>query len=331
MLATLVVLTVGTWIVTIHQARTMDMPMGIALRGGAMDTPGTADEQASPPVPAGGGAMPMPEGSMGGMAMPGGMPESNTDDMVMPGMDRPAPADTAASPADAAGTSEPGMTMAGMSAEGWSLDGLAAFLGVWAVMMTAMMLPAAAPMILLFGAVHAKRRAQGGAFVPTWIFAAGYLLVWAAMGAAVYALVQTGSDVATRLGAADRETWAPLALGATLVVAGIYQATPLKRVCLRHCQSPLGFVMQHWREGRFDALRMGLRHGAYCLGCCWALFAVLVAAGVMSLAWMLLLTLVVFVEKAVPRGERAGLAVGAVLAALGVLVAAGATGMPWLA
>src|SRR5581483_7122122 len=105
-----------------------------------------------------------------------------------------------------------------------------AFLAVWTVMMAAMMFPAAAPMLLMFHHVYARRRAQGGPFVSTWVFAAGYLLVWAAAGFAVYWLIQLASDAATRLGANGRATWAPIALGATLIVAGVYQLTPLKRV-----------------------------------------------------------------------------------------------------
>jgi len=116
-----------------------------------------------------------------------------------------------------------------------------------------------------------------------------------------------------------------------LIVAGLYQFTPLKRACLGHCRSPLAFLAQHWRPGRFGAVAMGLRHGAYCLGCCWALFAVMAAAGVMSLAWMLLLTLIVFVEKVSPQGERASVAVGIALTALGIMVAFGAVPMPGLA
>jgi predicted metal-binding membrane protein len=116
-----------------------------------------------------------------------------------------------------------------------------------------------------------------------------------------------------------------------LLVAGLYQLTPLKRVCLDHCRTPLGFVASHWRDGRLGALRMGIVHGAYCLGCCWALFAVLVAAGVMSLAWMLLLTLVVFAEKALPQGRRTAAVVGGALVVLGLAVAGGAVPMPWMA
>jgi predicted metal-binding membrane protein len=222
-----------------------------------------------------------------------------------------------------------GMAMAGMSAAGWSLGGAVVFVALWTVMMAAMMLPAAAPMIVIFASAQARRERH--AAVPTWIFTAGYILVWLAAGVLVYLLVQVGSDIATRLTSADRAIWAPLALGATLVAAGLYQFTPIKRVCLIHCRSPFGFVAQHWRDGSVGALGMGLRHGAYCLGCCWALFAVMVAAGVMSLAWMLLLTLVVFAEKVLPHGRRASPVIGAALLVLGLVVASGAVPMPWAA
>src|SRR5688572_6435206 len=116
-------------------------------------------------------------------------------------------------------------------------------------MMAAMMFPAAAPMLLLYRAVAAGRRAKGGTFVPTWVFAAGYLLVWAAIGGVTWVLVQLGSELAGRVSEADRAAWAPLALGAVLLVAGLYQFTPLKAGCLRQCQSPVGFVMTRWRDG----------------------------------------------------------------------------------
>ena len=221
------------------------------------------------------------------------------------------------------------MAIAG-APSGWSVVGAAVFVAIWAVMMAAMMLPAATPMLLMFAAAQTGRSGRSPV-APTWVFAAGYLMVWAVAGLAVYALVQVGSDFASRLTPADRATWAPLALGATLVTAGVYQFTPLKHICLRQCRSPLGFVVQHWREGRLGAFQMGLRHGAYCLGCCWALFAVLVAAGVMSVAWMLLLTLIVFAEKVLPLGERASRVVGAAFILLGLTVATGVIEMPWVA
>jgi predicted metal-binding membrane protein len=220
-----------------------------------------------------------------------------------------------------------GMAMAGMSAtHGWSFAGAVVFVAVWTVMMAAMMLPAATPMVIIFASAQARR--QEHVAVPTWIFIAGYMIVWAAAGIFVYVLVQFGSELATMLAPAERGRWAPYALGSTLVVAGLYQFTPIKNVCLSHCRSPLAFVARHWRAGRAGALVMGLRHGAYCFGCCWALFAVMGAAGVMSLAWMLLL--IVFVEKVLPYGPRAAAAFGVVLILLGIVVAVGAAPMPWL-
>ena len=290
LLARLAALTLGAWVLTVHQARTMDMPMGVVARGAADSDASVAADDTS---------------GMAGMAM---------EEPAADGMREAASS---------------GMT--GMTDAGWTWDGFASFLVAWAVMMAAMMFPAAAPMLILFRTVSVRRRTRGGAFVPTWVFAAGYLLVWVGIGAATWVLVQIGSDLAGRLAATDRATWAPLALGAVLGVAGLYQLTPLKRVCLDHCRSPMGFVMQHWREGYWGTLRMGVVHGGYCLGCCWALFAVLVAAGVMSLAWMVLLTLVVFIEKVLPVGARAARVGGAVLLVLGAVVATGMIEMPWVA
>jgi predicted metal-binding membrane protein len=222
-----------------------------------------------------------------------------------------------------------GMAMTGLPAARWSLQEAVAFVSMWTVMMAAMMLPAMTPMVLTFAAAQARRTRTMA--LPTWIFIAGYLLVWLAAGLLVYILVQAGSSVVAHLSSTERERWAPFALGAVLSGAGLYQFTPLKRTCLAHCRSPLAFVALHWRDGRTGALRMGLRHGVYCLGCCWALFAVLVAAGVMSVAWMLLLTLVVAIEKLLPLGQRASAGVGVGLIVLGVAVASGAALMPWLA
>ena len=212
-----------------------------------------------------------------------------------------------------------GMAMGGMSAAGWSIGAALVFVGVWTVMMAAMMLPAAAPMILTFASAQARR--DHAAAVPTWIFVAGYLFVWSAVGALVYALVEVGADASRYLGSVDRAIWGPLVLGATLVGAGLYQFTPLKRVCLRHCRSPMAFVALHWRDGPLGAVRMGIWHGAYCLGCCWALFAIMVVAGIMSLAWMLVLSLVVFGEKVFPHGQGVSTTIGVALVVLGVMVA----------
>ena len=295
LLVTLALLTIGAWALTVQQSRSMDMPMGIVARGGAGPVT-EADET---------------EGA---------------DDMAgMPGM--PMDDDTGGEGAGTLASSG----MAAMGNGGWSWDGFATFLVAWTVMMAAMMFPAAAPMLALYRSIAAGRQRRGQAFAPTWVFAAGYLLVWSAAGVATWMAVQGLSDLAGRIETADRATWAPLALGGVLIIAGIYQFTPLKEICLRQCQSPIGFVMTRWRDGYRGALRMGLLHGGFCFGCCWALFAVLVAAGVMSLAWMLLLTLVVFAEKVLPLGRRAPQAIGAAFLILGGVVAFGAIDMPWMA
>ena len=218
-----------------------------------------------------------------------------------------------------------GMTMSGMSAAGWSFSAVIVFLAVWTVMMLAMMLPAIAPMVLIFASAQARR--DKPVAVPTWIFVAGYVLVWTAAGLVVYVLAQIGTALLRDLEAWDRGAWGPAALGGTLVVAGLYQFTPAKQICLRHCRSPFAFVAQYWREGRAGALGMGVRHGLYCLGCCWALFAVLAAVGLMSIAWMLLLTLIVFAEKVLPYGQRAATGVGFALVMLGVIVVSGAVSL----
>jgi predicted metal-binding membrane protein len=219
------------------------------------------------------------------------------------------------------------MTATGVPAAGWSLPEAIGFVAVWTVMMAAMMLPAMVPMVLTFAAAQARRTRTMA--VPTWIFVAGYLLVWLAAGLLVYVVLQFGSTVVSGLTGAEREHWVPVALGAVLIGAGLYQFTPLKRTCLAHCRSPLAFVSLHWRDGAVGALRMGIRHGVYCVGCCWALFAVLVAAGVMSVAWMLLLTLAVAIEKLLPLGRLAPTVIGAALIGLGSAVASGTVSMPW--
>jgi predicted metal-binding membrane protein len=194
---------------------------------------------------------------------------------------------------------------------------LALYLGMWVSMMAAMMLPAAAPMILMFGTVYRTKRERGGAFVPTWVFVAGYLAVWAGFGAAAWGLGELGNGLA-RVNPMLRELGPRLAAVAMLA-AGAYQLTPLKERCLSHCRSPLSFVMQHWRPGISGALRMGAEHGVYCVGCCWVLFLLLVTVGLSSLPWMGLMTLIVLAEKLLPRGRAVTLAVAALLVGLGLL------------
>jgi len=177
---------------------------------------------------------------------------------------------------------------------------------MWAVMMVAMMLPGAAPMILVFTTVNRKRLtesggARGAPVVNTGVFVLGYLAVWSAFSAAA-ALAQWGLHSGALL-SADAMRAAPVLGGAILLAAGVYQFAPLKYACLARCQSPLGFLLSEWREGRWGALLMGLRHGLFCLGCCWVLMLLLFAGGVMNLAWVGAIAGFVLLEKAIPAGR----------------------------
>jgi predicted metal-binding membrane protein len=195
---------------------------------------------------------------------------------------------------------------------------LGAFLGMWETMMAAMMLPSIVPMILLFDRVVRHRSAQGGAFVPLWIFVAGYLAAWALTGVAGFAavrLVQWGLGSFPIL-----VKYGEGAAGMTLLSAGLYNLSPLKNRCLHHCQTPLDFITEHWREGRWGALRMGLSHGLYCIGCCFGLMLVLFAVGLMNLIWMAGLTVVMSIEKLSPRGALIGRMAGFFLLGIGTVL-----------
>jgi predicted metal-binding membrane protein len=205
-------------------------------------------------------------------------------------------------------------------APGGGLAGLGAYVVAWVVMIAAMMLPAATPMVLLYRTVARGQSAGPPPLAATWVFVLGYLAVWAAFGVMVYvASVAVAGALAMDMTLA---ALAPYGVALVLIAAGVYQWTPLKEVCLRVCQSPLGFLMTHWRPGYGGALRMGVEHGLYCSGCCWALMAVLVAAGAMGLAWVTLLALVIFAEKLLPGGQGAARLVGGALVVLGLTVAA---------
>jgi len=194
---------------------------------------------------------------------------------------------------------------------------LVAYLGMWTAMMAAMMLPAAAPMILVFGALSRTRRERGDAFVPTWVFVAGYLAVWVGFGAVAWAMGDLGEAIARAY--PQVRDLGPRVAATAMIAAGLYQLTPLKRHCLAHCRSPLSFLAHHWRPGLGGAWRMGLDHGVYCVGCCWALFALLVLVGLASVPWMGLITLIVCAEKLLPHGRPVTLSVAGLLVALGLL------------
>jgi predicted metal-binding membrane protein len=209
-----------------------------------------------------------------------------------------------------------GMKMSGPDTDAWNTATIVPLFLMWVEMMTAMMVPSAAPMILTFALVQRKRREQQRPFVPTGIFLLGYLLVWAAFSAAA-AVAQWILHAQALLSPMMVNT-SPLLGGIILITAGIFQWTPLKDACLAHCRSPLSFLMTDWREGTWGALAMGLKHGAYCTGCCWILMALLFVAGVMNLWWIALIALFVLVEKIVPRGLFIGKGAGIFLAAWGI-------------
>jgi len=192
------------------------------------------------------------------------------------------------------------------------------FLALWVTMMAAMMFPTAAPMILVFARVHENRRQRGTAFVPTWVFVAAYLLVWTGFGALMYGLALAAEALADSSMAIAEN--APRAGGVLLILAGLYQLSPLKNLCLSKCRNPLEFVMQRWAEGYAGAFWMGLKHGAYCLGCCWLLFVILFPLGVMNVVAMALITLLIFAEKSSPGGRRLGQVAAIALVGYGVLV-----------
>ena len=196
---------------------------------------------------------------------------------------------------------------------------LALTFAMWWVMMAAMMLPAAAPTVLLFAAVNRKSGERGHPVVPTGMFAAGYILAWGGFSAAATvaqaALEQSGL-LTPMLSSAGAYLGAALLIG-----AGVYQLTPLKDACLRHCRAPHDFIARRWRRGGAGALRMGLEHGAFCLGCCWVLMGLLFYGGVMSPLWIAGLALYVLVEKLAPAGHWIGRFAGLGLIAWGAAVA----------
>ena len=197
--------------------------------------------------------------------------------------------------------------MAGMAhAPRWPLVA-----SMWAVMMVAMMLPSAAPAILLYARVH--RHAVPGKAPPTLAFLAGYLACWSG-----FALVATALQfaLASPMSMALESRWAS---GALLIAAGLYQLSPLKLACLDHCRSPAEFLSRHYRPGLWGALRLGLLHGTYCVGCCWLLMLLLFVGGVMNLLWIAGLTLLVAAEKLLPGGVWIGRIAGLALVAFGIV------------
>lgn len=216
---------------------------------------------------------------------------------------------------DMAGVSGMGNAMATMRMTPWTAINFGLMFVMWAVMMVGMMIPSAGPMILMFAKINRDQRDNSELFVPTGFFVAGYVAVWSAFSLAATVL---------QLGLQDVALLSPMMTsantvfsGLVLVAAGLYQWTPLKKSCLRHCQTPLGFLMTRWRDGAGGAFRMGLSHGAYCVGCCWGLMALLFVGGVMNLLWVAAIAIFVLAEKVTQPGPWLPRISGAALIAWG--------------
>lgn len=203
-----------------------------------------------------------------------------------------------------------GVLLAAVAAGSWvvlvTMDedmpmGRGLWIGAWTVMMAAMMLPSASPLVLLY--------ARRSTALDSGLLTAGYVAVWAVVGLAAYELDMRLPDPGDA------------AVGAVLVLAGVYQLTPLKSACLKRCRSPLDFLVTRWRGGSVGALRLGVEHGAYCVGCCWALMLVLVVAGAMGLVWVVAIALAVAAEKLLPAGQWLGRIGGLALVVAGIVVA----------
>jgi predicted metal-binding membrane protein len=210
---------------------------------------------------------------------------------------------------------------------GTELGGLAWYVGVWIVMMAAMMLPSVAPAAVAYSSFAERRALAGRRPVPTLVFVGGYLVAWTFFGLMAYAVYRLAAGTAPRLLAWDRGG-RYVAAGA-LVCAGIYELAPLKQACLRRCRGPIA-VVGRWRDGPAGALGMGVRHGLDCVGCCFGLMLALFALGVMSLAWMAIVGAAIAAEKLLPRGGRVALGVGAAVIVAGVWVAAAPSSFPGL-
>jgi predicted metal-binding membrane protein len=228
-------------------------------------------------------------------------------------------------------TAMPGMNTSGMDMSSiasmampemynWTPTAVFLLFVMWAVMMVAMMMPSAAPMVLAFLSLNQSRSAAKRPLVPVGIFVTGYLIGWTAFSL-IAALAQWRLHEAALLSAAMAAT-SPVLSGSLLIAAGIFQWTPFKRACLKNCRSPLSFIMSEWREGTWGALVMGLRHGAYCVGCCWALMALLFVAGVMNLAWVAAIALFVMAEKILTKEELLSRASGVALLTAGIALVA---------
>ena len=218
------------------------------------------------------------------------------------------------------GGMDQGMMMAQMRS--WTIADFGFMFLMWAVMMVGMMVPTAAPMVLLFAANSRRLREQQQPYVPTAVFLSGYVVVWSG-----FAVTATAGNWALHvndlLSSMMGESASAYLGGGLLIAAGLFQLSPLKYVCLKHCRSPLSFLTNDWREGSWGAFNMGLRHGAFCVGCCWILMGLLFVLGIMNLIWIAVLAAFVLLEKVAPAGQYVGMTAGVLLIIWGVLLVTG--------
>ena len=211
-----------------------------------------------------------------------------------------------------------GMEMAMPNQQTWGAAEFVAMFVMWTVMMVAMMTPSASPMVLTYARIMRNSHPDESPVASTWMFLLGYLLVWTAFSA-LAVVAQWGLHSAALLSPMMITTSAVLG-GVLLIAAGIFQFTPLKHTCLHHCRSPIGYLMTEWQDGRRGALAMGLKHGNYCVGCCWLLMALLFVAGVMNLLWVAFIAAYILIEKVVPGGHWVGRAFGVVAIVWGLWI-----------
>ncbi|AJH60405.1 hypothetical protein bcere0016_54000 [Bacillus cereus 95/8201] len=214
------------------------------------------------------------------------------------------------------------------SGPGMSLGTFSWYVGMWVTMTAAMMLPSVTPMVITFARVSAERtRNLQIPLVSTWIFLLGYLIAWTTYGLIAYGLYSIISLLNLDFLAWDQQ--GPIFAGLTVALGGLYQLTPLKQACLRHCRNPLHYVLNGWRGGRLGAIRMGVEHGFHCVGCCWGLMIILFAVGIMNLFWMGVITLLTFLEKVLPTGEYFSKVIGIGLIFLGIWIAIDPSSVPF--
>ena len=211
------------------------------------------------------------------------------------------------------------VVMSAMQTQTWDLHYFFMMYLMWAIMMIGMMLPSVTPTVLIYAAVSRKAKSQGNSATSTGTFVLGYIVMWLLFSLAA-TLAQWGLDQAALLSPMMKSNSNYLA-ACLLVIAGIYQYSPLKQQCLHHCRNPMLYISSHWQPGNIGALKMGISHGIYCLGCCWVLMLLLFVGGVMNLLWIAALTIFVLLEKVLPFGDIAGRALGVGMIISGIAVA----------